>query len=132
MLARFAVLLLSFGPSLTKEVACPTELQLSTPLPRAPDTKKLEYRTATTTGSFTDSEAPAEGERYRDFALRASQDDAVFATFRQTYFKRKYAGIEKVKDQLTTWNSAEYSCTSTGIRKKYFMAWISHGGYVRL
>ena len=69
--------------------------------------KKLEYRTATTTGSFTDSEAPAEGERYRDFALRASQDDAVFATFRQTYFKRKYAGIEKVKDQLTTWNSAE-------------------------
>ena len=95
MLARFAVLLLSFGPSLTKEVACPTELQLSTPLPLAPDPKKLEYRTATTTGSFTDSEAPAEGERYRDFALRAShEDDAVFATFRQTYFKRKYAGIE--------------------------------------
>ena len=106
MLARFAVLLLSFGPSLTKEVACPTELQLSTPLSRAPDPKKLEYRTATTTGSFTDSESPAEGERYRDFALRASQDDAVFATFRQTYFKRKYAGIEK--DPSTTWNSAYY------------------------
>jgi hypothetical protein len=97
--------LLVFGAETGNDAqACPPEFRVSSPQPRAPDPTKLAYRTTTTTGSFTDSDRAVEGERYRDFALRASQQDSAFATFRQTYYSRHYAGIET--DEKAKWNSA--------------------------
>ena len=99
--------LLVFGAETGNDAqACPPEFRVSSPQPRAPDPTKLAYRTTTTTGSFTDSDRAVEGERYRDFALRASQQDSAFATFRQTYYSRHYAGIET--DEKAKWNSAFY------------------------
>ena len=82
--------------------SCPPQYAVSTPLPAAPLPDTLTYRKAEErTGSYTD------GARYTEFALSASTDSAVFANFRQIYYRRRYAGIEN--DGRMRWNSLEYA-----------------------
>lgn len=100
----FGLLLATASQPFSHDAACPHKHEISRPLARAPSPESLAYRhsKAHKTGSFTD------GDDYIDFALAASVNDTKFATFRQTYFHRKFAGIEF--DGRNTWNSQFYAC----------------------
>lgn len=66
--------------------------------PASATPESLTYRKSVFTHSYTD------GTAYTNFALMASDNVTAFATFRQTYYHRKFAGIEN--DGRLAWNSA--------------------------
>lgn len=81
------------GSASGASLVCPQSLRVSRPSHVAPDPALLGYRTRVFTGSQTDIEKFHEG--YAPFALQASRDEDAFSTFRQTYWKNRYAGIEQ-------------------------------------
>jgi len=81
---------------------CPKELYKSAPSSHAPLPHLLGYRRSFSTGSWTDKHIG-----YVAFALAASQNASMFATFRQVYYHRRFAGIEC--DPAVCWNSLRHA-----------------------
>lgn len=80
---------------------CPDELRVSSSAPMPPRPDQLAYRSTSRTGSISD------GLHYSSFALQASMEDSVFATFRQEYMRNRFAGIES--DGRMKWNSRMFA-----------------------